>query len=52
MPVRAPETRAVAVRARAGRRLRRARAALRLHGRSAVAVVLAVGIVLMVLHWT
>ncbi len=48
---RALETGALAGLLRADRRLRRARAALRLHGKTMVAVVLAAGILLMVLHW-
>ncbi len=34
-----------------GARVRRARAALRLHRRAALAVALTLGILLMVLHW-
>ena len=37
---------------RADRRVRRLRAALRLHHRRILAVVLGLGIVLMVIHWS
>jgi len=48
---RAPEAGASTTLLRASRALRRARAALRLHGEILVAVLLGAGIVLMALHW-
>jgi hypothetical protein len=49
---RARETGAPAGQLRVGQRLRRARAALRMHRKTLVAIVLAAGIVLMALHWS